>query len=94
MGMQDSEEDQGMRDENDLPDDEIMAMWEQAEVAELIETSVRLGTSPWGVTSSTAPEGITVFSSVTYPRYFDARSRIHPPSQGTETRTAVERESE
>lgn len=91
MGMQDSEEDKAMTDENDLTDEEIMAMWAEAEPVELVVTAFEVDPSAWlRSASSTSTEGDTLLSKLTHPRYFSSHSRGYEPLTEPETETALE----
>jgi hypothetical protein len=80
-----------MMDENDLTDEEIMAMWDEAEPVELVVSTFEVDPSAWlGTASSTSTEGDTLLSKLTYPRYFSSHSRGYGPLTRPETETALE----
>lgn len=66
MGVQDGEEGAMIRDENDLPDEELTQMWEEGEPVELVDAPYTINASPWEATvgGTSAHAGMTIKSVI------------------------------
>lgn len=66
------------RDENDLTDAEVRAMWEEGEPVELVTSVFHVDPSPWvEEPADTAPRGF-IDRAVTYYSFFGAGSVRYP----------------